>query len=473
MGKRKATYKSYHVFDYKAQYFLFDIFNMECVEIDKNTFDGLRENGKSVLNQDIKSIFEIFQEKGLFFYNVDDICFESNATNTIFFSLAPITKCNLKCKYCFASSGANYDDKPHRFSSQTAIDVVNYLLQKFPNAVRYRLDFVSGGEPLLDFETTKQIIDDIKKVFCDNNKELDIWLCTNGTLISDDILLWLNKNNIQIGVSLDGDQTVNDICRVYPDGESSYDDVITGIKKIKDNVDVSNNLKYLWGLSVITSQTPSLVDVLNHHKKLGFKNIQMKFVRLPKNNSLSFTERNIQNAYKIIDDFIDYIEDVLKSHEYDTAIMFINENDHIGKLFNRLILKKPYIYRCYAGKQKFSFAPNGDIYPCDSFVGNEKYKIGNIYSEKINYELIKKFEELSVLNRDKCKNCWARFVCGGDCFHNSFSANGQINTPDPIFCKITKHTIIKILSSINNLYEVDLDIVLYLRKMLRVRSRIM
>jgi len=198
----------------------------------------------------------------------------------------------------------------------------------------------------------------------------------------------------------------------------------------------------------------------------------MKFVRLSKNHPLSFGYNNISLAYKLIDELLDYVQSSLLENELENVIFFANNNDHIGKILIRLILKKPFIYRCQAGRNKLSFSPNGDIYPCDSFIGNPNYVLGNIYDNVMNYKLINDFEFLSVINRKKCKSCWARFVCGGDCFHNSFCANDTMDTPDDIFCKITKHTIVKSLSVLNNVSLCNKKIISELRNFLIARERV-
>ena len=465
-------YDSYYVFNIGDKYFLFDIFNMECVYINKSTYEALKKKDEGLLDRQTDSVLKGMLEKQLFFYDTQLLRFNKDASTDVLFSLAPVTECNLRCKYCFADAGKKYCGDTREFTVQTICDIAKYIDNRFPNAKKIRLDFVSGGEPLLNFELTKKVIETIKKYFEDKNKKIDIWLCTNGTLITSDILHWLDNIGVNIGICLDGDQTINDENRIYPNNQGTYFDVKKSISLIKNDITLTNQFKYLWGLCVVTPNTRSLVDVLRHHKNLGFNNIQMKFVRLSKNHPLSFGYNNISLAYKLIDELLDYVQSSLLENELENVIFFANNNDHIGKILIRLILKKPFIYRCQAGRNKLSFSPNGDIYPCDSFIGNPNYVLGNIYDNVMNYKLINDFEFLSVINRKKCKSCWARFVCGGDCFHNSFCANDTMDTPDDIFCKITKHTIVKSLSVLNNVSLCNKKIISELRNFLIARERV-
>ena len=128
--------------------------------------------------------------------------------------------------------------------------------------------------------------------------------------------------------------------------------------------------------------------------------------------------------------------------------MICNDSDYLGKLIKRLVLQTPVETRCGAGSCMLSFAADGNIYPCDCFVGNPEYVMGNFYTS-ISQKQFDKYRDLSIHNRQKCKMCWARYVCGGDCYHNSFVKQGDILSPDDSYCEIIIPMIECIIAYIN------------------------
>ena len=111
-------------------------------------------------------------------------------------------------------------------------------------------------------------------------------------------------------------------------------------------------------------------------------------------------------------------------------------------------MQNPVEIRCGAGSCMLSFAADGYIYPCDCFVGNQEFIMGNFY-ESFDQDKLKVFEDLSVHNRLKCKRCWARFACGGDCYHNSYLKHGNMKTPDDAYCNIILPVIERIIACAN------------------------
>ena len=99
----------------------------------------------------------------------------------------------------------------------------------------------------------------------------------------------------------------------------------------------------------------------------------------------------------------------------------------------RIFLHEVAFRRCLAGISNVTVCPDGEVYPCDSFVGYNEYCIGNYKSlEKIHTA----FDNLNVDAREKCKSCSIRYICGGDCYYNSHVNNGETSEPDKTFCEI-------------------------------------
>ncbi len=442
-----------HTYHRDDKIYAFDCKNMVLCEIDDVTEALLakmaegedcrelyRTWGEGLVEDAAANIAELM-EQDLFFSPEKTRHEESRIFEEGYISFPPMHRCNLRCRYCFAASGNNYKETQKKFTRETIEKALHFIYFDYmKECKRYRIDFVSGGEPLLNFEAVKAAREIGDKLYRETGKPLYMWLCTNGTLMDDSVLTYMNTNEIDLGISIDGPKEIHDRMRRDENDFGTYDIVTENIRSIMKNPDYGRKLKEIWALSVITSKTDSLINAIRHNKALGLKSMQMKIVRSAKESDLSINESNMEHFKKLYSDLVDFFKNELKEGRFEYLCMILNDNDFIGKIIVRLILRNPVTYRCFAAKEKISICANGDIYPCDSFVGNTGFLMGNIY-EGVNQDIREKFYSLSVFDRPRCKVCWARFVCGGDCYHNSLLSNGSIEEPDDIICSLTKYVI--------------------------------
>jgi uncharacterized protein len=433
------------------KFFLFDYYNLLHIQVDEQIYncavDYLSKGQTISAVSDIVStcfapyaeeIAQLLEENILISNAVLD-CEIVKTYPKVYFSFPTIHKCNLKCKYCFADAGLNYKDENKSMTSQQIENVYTFLLtcDEFKDCKNYRLDFVSGGEPLLNFDLIKEAKTIGDRLFGEHEKSLDIWVCTNGILLDEEKAKYLNDNGIGIGVSLDGPKDVNDLYRLYPNEGSSYSDTVTSIARVIANKAYNRFFRDIWALTVITAQTQNLVNILEHHKKLGLNNVQMKIVRSVENSEFALTMKNTEHFILLYNELVNFVIERIIQDDVSYLKMILNGNDYLGKIIIRLILRDAAVYRCMAGRNKMSFAANGDIYPCDSFVGNPYFRIGNIY-DGLYHEKIGDFYNMIILKREKCKNCWANIICGGDCYYNSYLKNCDMQEPDEAFCVVNQ-----------------------------------
>ena len=434
----KVEFLRAYNFEYENDFYLFDTNSFDICKIDKDTYDAIEKIKKGDLSsipQKIMDKFSKLLENDIFFG--EDCFLDSKVdSDTAYLSLAPVYGCNFRCKYCFASAGENYVEKEQvlrQFTKDTLFYTLEYFTnQLFPNQKNYRIDLVSGGEPLLNFEIIKHIVEYVNEF---NNVKKDskitLWMCTNGTLLTDEINRFLSQNGVSIGISIDGNKQTHNKFRVFKDGTGTYDSVVRNYKNIKNSALYSNHYKDIWGLSVVNSQNCKVVDNLLHFKELGFKNVQFKLVRLCKENELSINSNNISNVIAEYKKLTSLLLREVENDRIDLMMMVLNDNDYFGKILKRIILKEIHIQRCWAGRKKVSICPNGDIYPCDSFVGLKQFKIGNINcTEPINWNVIDRY---SVNERATCQKCSIKYICGGDCYYNVSIVDAS-NECDYIFC---------------------------------------
>lgn len=425
-----SDFNSYYVFEKDEHFYLFDIYNLIFMQIEFDLYLYLKK-GVNKLEESSIILLDKLKESKLFFYDINDTLnnYINSNNETITFSYPIVHQCNLRCKYCFADT-EYIEELDFEEKEELLINICEFIAKTFPG-YKYRFELVSGGEPLINKEAFKMVIKTLKK-HLDN---LSIWVCTNATLLDEEILEFIDENNINFGISLDGDSIQNS-SRVYANGKSSYTDVVNKISKIMESK-VSRRLKELWGLVVITSQNLNYSQILEHHRLLGFSTVQTKLVRVPEEHYLAINDDRFNEIVGAINRlFLEFMAEI-NENKCNKLKLILNDNDYIGKIITRLLTKEVVNRRCDAGVNKFSFSNKGEIYPCDSFMESKSYCLGNIkegfFSDAID------FSNYTIDKRNKCSMCKIRYICGGDCYFNSYIKNGDIEIPDNLFCNVTKH----------------------------------
>lgn len=153
-------------------------------------------------------------------YNIDDVK-EQSSYGQFTLCLHPSRKCNLNCKYCFRKSEYLGEQQ---LTFEVAKDAIDFLVDKYaPCASKYVVDLSGSGEPLLQIDLVKQIVDYCKQKRNEICKNIEVMFCTNLTLLTPEIVEYLdNEPAIILGTSIDGDQITNDNNRVYANGKGTY-----------------------------------------------------------------------------------------------------------------------------------------------------------------------------------------------------------------------------------------------------------
>lgn len=427
------------------------IYNVETLQLIKFR-SGLKSILPKILPEDYSNA-----EKNAFYNkinNVNDLnfkiylqqIFETNSFNfdetetdaekeTITISFAPTHKCNLKCKYCFAESGENYKNKKKNMDINTLDKIFKFIFDIYaPKCKNIQISLVGGGEPFLNLEICKYLNESIEHYKKCVNKKL--FIATNGTLYDNNIKNDLISINPQLGISIDGNRINHNKFRIYQNSQGTYDDIISNMAKIQSDKDLSKKTRNFTFMTVLTTENLNLVELLKHHRNLGATSVQIKIVR-SNDEKISINEKNLylfKNAYKELSDFL--IEE-FASKKMEYLYMITNKSDYFGKFIKSLLLSQPNIFRCGAGRDRLSFTADGNIFPCDNFVGNNKFLLGSVFDE-FNANLYKKFNQLSINKLETCSSCWIRYLCSGDCCFNSFVRTGDISTPDPVMCDLFK-----------------------------------
>lgn len=428
---KKST--GYYLFSSDDEHYLYDICGDIIIEINKSLYETLqRYRSDQICTQNDMDIINAFLANGLLQTLDSNPLPAPSETDIAYLSFAPTYKCNFRCSYCFGDHGDKYKGLIRDFTQDSVVHMLDYFFNTaFPEAKQYRLDFVSGGEPLLGLDVIKTAIDCVEKHKIKSGKKVSIWLCTNASLLTNDIIEYLSLHNVSIGVSIDGRKEYNDTYRTDIHGNGTYDQICRGLTLIRYNEKVSKRFKNVWGLCTATNENCDFVDMLFHMSELGFSNVQIRLIRSKEKYNLNKITSQYTNLAQML--FKTFSEENLKYLK-----MILNENDQFGKVLKRILLDQILIRRCNAGVNKITICPDGSIYPCDSFVGIEEFLLGNI-----NKDIWKgsQYKNMTVDSIIKCQSCDIKYLCGGDCYYNSFIKTGFQDSPDTEFCQIQRHII--------------------------------
>lgn len=333
--------------------------------------------------------------------------------------------CNLRCKYCFGEGGTY----GHRavMSEEIGRAAVDFIIKNSGIRKHCEIDFF-GGEPLINFRTVKAVTEYVRRREQDTGKVFKLTLTTNGILLDDKVGAWLNDNNISVVLSLDGRKEIHDAMRPDISGRGSYERVISNFKRFVDSRGGDNY--YLRG-TYTNCNLDFTADVLHAHNA-GFDILSIEPVVL-KDSPLALTEADLP---RIREEYDRLTEAYLERRRAGNGFFFFHFNVDLSN--GPCVAKR--LSGCGAGHEYFAVAENGDLYPCHQFVGRERYRLGNIFDgvEESARHRIKYFRESHVLNKPKCRDCWAKFFCSGGCHANADLFHGDIREPYEVGCEIQR-----------------------------------
>jgi uncharacterized protein len=441
---------NFHIFYKKGKYFLYGINNLAIFEISKLSYDILKTNMplkksqiiKNLINkysvEEINNTLKNLKSWGILGHHNFEILSESGFPNPykkelndkyyihgLYITISQI--CNLKCKYCSADFGKfGNSDAINYMNKETAKKSVDFLINNIrPNVKNPLIAFV-GGEPLLNFEILKFIVDYTKKV---SNLEPRYILNTNGTQVTEDIAHWFAKNNIPLRFSIDGNEMMHNKNRVYRNGKGSYCNVMKGLNIYK---------KYHKNGFYVQSafeHANNLVDGVHHLWNLGANMVLAN----PALDSPFFQNGKFEMTKE---DWRKYEKQIQKLNNEITIRMINNKKtpliNHTFTNLEHLFTRKNRKAGCGVGRT-IAITPEGKLYPCQAFVGNDDYLMGNL-EKGIDKDFMENFGNIYVNYLNKCNNCWAKNSCNTGCIALSIQYNEMGNEFEPSkFCQFERN----------------------------------
>lgn len=396
----------------------------------------LTEEYKQTINT-LKSLYVLRTEDNNTYFKMKNQ-FENNLSSI---ELFVAQDCNLKCRYCYGHDG-EYSDKG-MMTIDTAKESVKFLMDTSKNKEVGICFF--GGEPLLNFELIKDIAAYAKDLAKEYDKKVSFSITTNATLVDKKISDFIKENKIAVTVSIDGNKEIHDANRYYSKSKGSYDDVIRGIKYLKDNE---------VNVAARATADPVSMDMLKtveHLDALGFDSTYIS----PCIN-LFEEDKDFEALKGEFDSLIEKFDGYLQAKEYKRIISLKN----IYKVLRRVHISSKRNRFCGAMISMVAVDKNGEIYPCHRFVASKDYKIGDV-RDGINMDVFHSMaqNQLSLLAREKCPDCWAWSLCGGGCPNENLQINNHPSKPIVRYCEVYKSFLESIIIRYIHLNKEDKEII--------------
>ena len=328
--------------------------------------------------------------------------------------------CNLNCSYCFASQG-KYHGERALMSYEVGKRALDFLIENSGTRRNLEVDFF-GGEPLMNFDVVKQLVAYARSIEKEKNKNFRFTLTTNGVLVDDDVIEFSNREMSNVVLSLDGRKEVHDRYRVDYAGNGSWEKIVPKFQKFVN----ARGGKNYYMRGTFTHANPDFLEDIKTMLDLG-----MEPVVAASDDPSALTEADKPVVMK----------------QYEDLAKLMLERDKEGKPFTfyhyMIDLKGgPCIYKrisgCGSGTEYMAVTPWGDLYPCHQFVGDEKFKLGDIWSGVNNKKIQDEFASCNVYAREECRDCWARLYCSGGCAANAYHATGSVKGVYKYGCDLFK-----------------------------------
>ena len=333
--------------------------------------------------------------------------------------------CNLRCKYCFAEEG-EYHGRRALMSFETGKAALDYLMDHSRKRVNLEVDFF-GGEPLMNFEVVKQLVEYGRSREKEKNKKFRFTLTTNGMLLNDEVLEFANRECSNLVLSIDGRQEIHDRMRPTANGKGSYEVILPKLKKAAES---RNQTNYYVRGTYTHYNTDFAKDVLHLHD-LGFEQISVEPVVAPTSEDYALQESDLPVLLEQYDILAQEIIQRLKAGKFINFFHFMIDLEGGPCVAKRLS-------GCGSGGEYLAVTPWGDIYPCHQFVGEEDFLMGNVFEGIKNTEIADSFARCNVYTKPECADCFAKFYCSGGCAANSYHFTGNINGNYTIGCELER-----------------------------------
>ena len=403
-------------------YYAFDAPKGKVIEISKETYAYLEHNGSG--EESVPDEFLELRGRGFFsgespvkqishlYTRILDVYLERRLDKI---TLQVTQQCNFRCSYCVYSENLNHMQRSHsnrKMDFSVARKAIDFLREHAIDSPNINIGFY-GGEPLLNFDLVRQVIEYSKNTFY--GKELTFNLTTNGSLLEDDVVDYMVENKVSLMISLDGPKSIHDRNRKLGNGEGTYDLVMARIQRIRDRYpEYWENIQYSM-----------VMDPMNDFAEIT--KICKNEIIVPQNLVASLVDRNFD------EEEAEASEEYIENSEYSLFLAYLaywkrypkEKVATLSMIQVGMIMEKLYIVDgmvglretdipsgpCIPGAMRTFVDVDGQIFPCERVSEqSEAMRIGHIDSG-FEMEKVRQLLEVSKVTEDSCKECWAFRLC--------------------------------------------------------------
>lgn len=333
--------------------------------------------------------------------------------------------CNLACKYCFAEEG-EYHGRRALMSLEVGKKALDFLIENSGNRRNLEVDFF-GGEPLMNFEVVKELVKYGRSKEKEYNKNFRFTLTTNGVLLNDEIMEFVNAEMSNVVLSLDGRKEVNDRMRPFRNGKGSYDLIVPKYQKVAE----SRNQTDYYVRGTFTRDNLDFSEDVIHFADLGFKQMSIEPVVGSDDEPYAIREEDLP---KIMEEYDKLAVEYIKREKEGRGFNFFHFMIDLQQ--GPCVAKR--LSGCGSGTEYLAVTPWGDLYPCHQFVGQEEFLLGNVFEGINKPDICDEFKLCNVYAKEKCNDCFAKFYCSGGCAANSYKFHGSITDAYDIGCEMER-----------------------------------
>ncbi|MGM9612984.1 MAG: thioether cross-link-forming SCIFF peptide maturase [Butyricicoccus sp.] len=333
--------------------------------------------------------------------------------------------CNLRCKYCFASTG-DFGTGRKIMPVEVAKKAIDFVIERSGARRNIELDFF-GGEPLMAWDTVTQTIDYARARETETGKHFRFTITTNGLLLDADKIDYINANMDNVVLSLDGRAAVNDHFRKTVNGGGSYDIIVPKFQKLVEG----RGDKDYYARGTFTKKNLDFASDVEHIADAGFPSLSVEPVSAEDGCGYELTEADLPTIFAEYDRLVDIMLERKKQGKPFTFFHFMVDLNQGPCVVKRL-------RGCGAGYEYVAVTPDGDIYPCHQFVGKDEFKQGNVLDGTFDLDIAQRFASMNIYTREKCRDCWAKFYCSGGCSAANYNMNHDMNIPYELGCEMER-----------------------------------
>jgi len=346
------------------------------------------------------------------------------------------TACNMACVYCQANNGScNSNLYMTKETAEKAVDIA------LDSPGKYLTFEFQGGEPLLNFEVVKHIVE-----YANENKGNHVVqynIVTNLTLLTDEIATFFADNKVSVSTSIDGNSELHNKNRPFVGGNPTYDKVIESVNKLR------NHRLIVGAIQTTTKESLKYPrEIVREYFNLGFDSIFLRPLT-PLGKATANWDKIGYAAEEFLDFYNEAIDEIFKINEEGCFFKEAHAGIMLGRIMgnpiNYMELRSP----CGAGIGQIAYYADGRIFTCDEGrmlyeMGDDTFCLGDVdsssYSDLICSAVCRATCSASVLETiPTCCDCVYQPYCG-TCPVVNYASCGDIieKQPNNYRCKVYK-----------------------------------